>query len=174
MADPKILSGIKLPFPVRDECGEAVVEQGKEERISVTYVGQGVEAYVEAPTQEKGRNVPEGFSLKKDEEKNDKCTPDGKGMDGPGNEGIPDSVPERVVHPFQEAPIGKDPRDKRDHIDKVGENAPYAHFPGPRFSEKEGEVPEKVFVRVHGMCLFNKRALVRGPKRDDRKRTIGS
>jgi hypothetical protein len=78
------------------------------------------------------------------------------------------------VHPFQETPIGKDPWDKRDHIDKVGGDASYTHFPGPGFSEKEGEVPEKVFVRVHGMYLFKKRALVRGPKRDARKRTIGS
>jgi hypothetical protein len=100
MTDPKILSSMELPFPVRDECGEAVVEQGKEERISVTYVGQGIEAYVEAPTQEKGRNVPESFSFKNDQEQNDNCTPHEKGMHGPSNEGIPDSVPERVVHPL--------------------------------------------------------------------------
>jgi hypothetical protein len=81
MADPKILSGMELHFPIGDECGEPVVEQGKKERISVTYVGQGVEGNVEAPTQEKGRNVPEGFSFKNDQEQNDTCTPDGEGMD---------------------------------------------------------------------------------------------
>ncbi len=142
---------MELPFPIGDECGEAVVEQGKEERISVTYVGQGVEGDVETPAQKKRRNATEDFFPKDGEGKNEDCTPDGKGMDGPSNRGIPDRVPEGVVHPFQEAPIGKDPWEKRDHIDKVGENAPYTHFPGPGFSEKEGEVPEKVFVRVHGM-----------------------
>ncbi len=173
MADPKILSGMELPFPVRDECGKAVVEQGKEERISVTYMGQGIEGDVEAPTQEKGSNVPEGMSVKKNEGKNNNCTPDRKGMDGPGNEGIPDNVPERVVHPFGKAPIGKESRDKRDHIDKVGEDTPHPHFPGPGFSIKEGHVPEKVLVRVHGMYLFKNRTLVRGSRNDVGKRAIG-
>ena len=152
MTNPKILSGIKLLFPVRDECGQAVVRQGKEERISITYMGKGVKGDVEPPTQEKGRNVPEGFFLKKDEEKNDKCTPDGEGMDGPGNEGIPDSVPERVVHPFHKATIGKHSRDKRNHVNQVGEDASHPYFPGPGFSIKEGKIPEKVFVGVHGVC----------------------
>jgi len=107
---------MELPFPVRDECGESAVEQGKEERISVTYVGQGVEAYVEAPTEEKGSDLPEGLSFKKNEGENNNCTPDRKGMDGSGNEGIPDSVPERVMHPIQKAPVGKDFWDKRNHI----------------------------------------------------------
>jgi hypothetical protein len=49
-------------------------------------------------------------------------------MDGPGNEG-----------------------EKRDHINQVGKNAPHSYFPGPGFSIKEGEIPEKVFIRVHGM-----------------------
>lgn len=93
MTDPKILSSIKLLFPVRDECGEAVVGQGEKQRISITYMGKNVEDDVEAPTQEKGKNVPEGFFLKDDQEQSDDCTPDDKGVDGPGDEGIPDRVP---------------------------------------------------------------------------------
>ncbi|MEE9421045.1 MAG: hypothetical protein V3W43_16335 [Desulfatiglandaceae bacterium] len=154
MTDPKILSGMKLLFPVRDRCRKPVAGQGKEQRISITYMGKGIECDVEAPTQDKGRNLPEDFSIKNDPEKNEKCTPDDKGMDGPGNDRIPDNVPERVVHPFQKASIGKHSRDKHNHIYQVGEKAPHTHFPGPGFSIKEGIVPEKVFVRAHGVCPF--------------------
>lgn len=141
---------MELFFPVRDGCGKPIVGQGKEQRISITYMGKNVEYDVKAPTQQKRRNLPEGFSLKNDQNKNKKCTPDSKGMDGLGNERIPDNVPERVVHPFQKAPIGKHPWDKPDHINQVGEKAPHAHFPGPGFSINEGKIPEKVLVRAHG------------------------
>jgi hypothetical protein len=86
-------------------------------------------------------------------------------MDGSGNEGIPDSVPEGIVHPFQIAPIREDPREKRDHINQVGENAPHSYFPGPGLSIKEGEIPEKVFVRVHGMKPPERRVLIRRSKK---------
>jgi len=55
---------MELLFPVRDECGEAVVGQGKEQRISITYMGKGVKADVGAPTQEEGRNVPHRSLMK--------------------------------------------------------------------------------------------------------------
>jgi hypothetical protein len=90
MADPKILSGMEFPFPVGDGCGEPVVGEGKEQRISIAHVGKGVEGNVESPTQEKGKDVPKGCFLENDEAEDEKHTPDGKGMGGPSNGGIPD------------------------------------------------------------------------------------
>jgi len=154
VTDPKILSGMELPFPVGERGGKPVVGQGKEERISVTDMGKGIECDMETPTQEKGGDLSEDFFLPHDQKRNGKCTPDHKGMDGPGNERIPKHVPERIVHPFQKTPIGKNPRDKRNHINQIGEKTSHTYFPCPRFSIKEGKVPEKMFVRAHGICLL--------------------
>ena len=66
MTDPKILFGIELLFPVRERGRKPVTGQGKEERISITHMRKGIECNVEAPTKEKGINLPEDAFPKDD------------------------------------------------------------------------------------------------------------
>jgi hypothetical protein len=121
-------------------------------------MGKGIERDVETPAQQEREDVPEGFSLNNDEEENEKYAPDAKGMNGFGNKGIPDGVPERVMHPFHKAPIGKRSRYEPHHVNHVGEDAPQCHFPCPGFSIEEGKAPEEVLIRSHRICPLRKPA----------------
>ena len=67
---------------------------------------------------------------------------------------IPDHIPERIVHPIRKALIGKNSWDKHNRINKVGEEASHTHFPCLGFAIEECKVPEKMFVRAHGICLI--------------------
>lgn len=94
-------------------------------------MGKGIEEDVEPPTDKKRENVSEEFPIDYDQHEQKAAAPDDKGMKRTGKMGIPEVIPDGVMHPFYKAMIKENPRDKGDHVNQIRQKAPYTNFPSP-------------------------------------------